>query len=157
MKIFIDERFNMKNVERNRESKKYVQIIIRVDKSTKLSIYNQMFQIWNDFDIDFQLHVACLVFTTNLNDFLLKFDNRKYSWWKLINVRVDEQRRNDEKQKNKRSQRNMFDVNNVNRERQIYQFDEFQRFFQFYQLDFQQKLSTQFLYFFVFHWQNRAY
>lgn len=157
MKLFVAKRFIMKNVERNRESRKYAQIIIRVDKFAKLSLYNQMLQIWNELDIDFQLHVACFVSTTNLNEFLLKLDNRKHSWWKLTNVRVDEQRRSEKEQKNKRSQRNMFDTSTVNRERQIFQSDEYQRFFQSFQSEFQQNLSTQFSYLFASQWQNRAY
>ena len=88
MKTFTSTHFNINDVRQIKKSKEYAQTIIRVDKSVELSIYNQMFQIWNELDINFKLHVQRSTSTINLNDFLRDLKKRKNFWWKLVENRV---------------------------------------------------------------------
>ena len=44
----------MKNTRRRRKFIEYVQISIKIIKSTNMSIYNQIFLIYNNFNFEFQ-------------------------------------------------------------------------------------------------------
>ena len=133
MKTFTSTHFNMNDVRQMKKSKKYAQTIIRVDKSVELSIYNQMFQIWNELDINFKLHVQRSTSTINLNDFLRDLKERKNFWWKLIENRVaheqsrqfdrqiDQRKDDNQSQREENQQRDTSNVNynNRNREQQV--------------------------------------
>ena len=80
MKTFTSIHFNMNDVRQMKKFKKYAQTIIRIDKFVELLIYNQMFQIWNEFDINFKLHVQRFTSTINLNNFLKNLKKRKNFW-----------------------------------------------------------------------------
>ena len=162
MKIFFDEIFTMQNAEQNRKFKKYAQFIIRMNNAAKFFVYNQLLQIWTNFDFDFQFHVSKFIHIIDLANFIHELNNKKHSWWTL-NVahakfieyrRFDnvEQRR-DQKNKNKNKQNrlqqdDMLNVNNStkNRDRENYFFDYFydnyQRFYYQFDVSLQQSFVS---------------
>ena len=162
MKTFVTKRYTMQNAFNQRLSRDYAQFVIRLSKSIELSLFNQLLQIWNDFDSNFQLHVTKFTHVTKMSDFLRELDDKKNSWWKLVanqfsSSRRDESQKNKSKQKRERfQQRDMLDVN---RDRN-YQLDNYQRFYQF---EFQQTfVSIDFQIFFnqfqnFNQYQNRVY
>ena len=80
MEGFVKESYSMTNAQHEREPREYAQKIIRLGKSTELSVFNQLLQIWNGLDVDFQLHVNKPTNDTKLSDFLRDLDDRKHSW-----------------------------------------------------------------------------
>ena len=162
MKAFVTKRYIMQNAFNQRLFRDYVQFVIRLNKSIELSLFNQLLQIWNDFDSNFQLHVTKFIHVIKMNDFFRELNDKKNSWWKFVvnqfnSSRHDESQKNKNKQKRERFQQR--DMLNVNRNRN-YQFDNYQRFYQF---EFQQTfVSIDFQNFFnqfqTFNqYQNRAY
>ena len=137
MKAFVTKRYIMQDVFSQRLSRDYVLFVIRLNKSIELSLFNQLLQIWNDFDSNFQLHVTKLIHVIRTSDFLHELNNKKNSWWKLVASQFNSSRRNElskNKNKSKRERSQQRDMLNVNRNRN-YQFDNYQRFYQF---EFQQ-------------------
>ena len=134
MKELVKESYNITNAQHEREFKKYAQKIIRLDKSIELSIFNQLLQIWNEFDVNFQLHVNKFINDIKLSDFLRDFNDRKHSWWKLINKQSFEQidRREinvknkniREQRENKQSQRDMSKTNYRDRDQSNVEYDD---------------------------------
>ena len=45
IKKFVTKRYIMQNAINNRQSRDYAQIVIRLEKSTKLLLFNQLIQI----------------------------------------------------------------------------------------------------------------
>ena len=80
MKKFVTKRYIMQNAINNRQSRDYAQIVIRLEKSTKLFLFNQLIQIWNDLDSNFQLHVKKFIRNTRINDFLHELNDKKNFW-----------------------------------------------------------------------------
>ena len=95
MKKFVTKRYIMQNAINNRQFHDYVQIVIRFEKSTKLFLFNQLIQIWNKLDSNFQLHVKKFTRNTWMSDFLHELNDKKIFWWKLIVVQIDIDRRNE--------------------------------------------------------------
>ena len=134
MKEFVKKSYNMTNAQHEREFKKYAQKIIRLNKSTELSIFNQLLQIWNELDIDFQLHVNKFINDIKLNDFLRDLNDKKHSWWKLINKQSFESiskrnvnaknKNNREQRENKQSQRDIFETNYRDRDQSNVEYDD---------------------------------
>lgn len=67
----------MKNVKTRRKLIKYVQIIIKIVKSAKMSIYNQIYLIFNDLNVEFQKKLDTSTKTTDLNAFLQNLNLKK--------------------------------------------------------------------------------
>ena len=87
MKVIIDERYIIQDARRKRESREYAQTIVKIAKSTKLSIYNQLQIIWNDLDIKFQQDLFMSKNNITLNIFLKNLNNRKEIWRRLAKSR----------------------------------------------------------------------
>ena len=134
MKELVKKSYSMTNAQHERESRKYAQKIIRLDKSTELSIFNQLLQIWNEFDVDFQLHVNKFINDIKLSDFLRDLNDRKHSWWKLINKQSFEQtdrreinvknRDAREQRENRQSQRDMSRTDYRDRDQSNVEYDD---------------------------------
>ena len=80
MKKLIFNDYFEENVRNQRESREYAQQIVRVDKSTRLSIYNQLFQIWNEFDVEFQRDIDESTIKIIMNSFIKQLNDRKNIW-----------------------------------------------------------------------------
>ena len=134
MKELVKKSYSMTNVQHERESKEYAQKIIWLDKSIELSIFNQLLQIWNELDIDFQLHVNKFINDIKLSDFLRDLNDKKHSWWKLINKQSFESiskrnvnakdKNNREQRENRQSQRDMFETNYRDRDQSNVEYDD---------------------------------
>ena len=83
MEGLVKESYSMTDAQHEREPREYAQKIIRLGKSAELPVFNQLLQIWNGLDVDFQLHVNKPTNDTKLSDFLRDLDDRKHSWWRL--------------------------------------------------------------------------
>ena len=81
--IVIKEKYIMKNVRKRRKSIEYAQIIIRTVRFAKMSVYNQVYLIFNDLNVEFQKNLDMSTDTTDLNSFLQKLDLKKKIWWTL--------------------------------------------------------------------------
>ena len=168
-----------KNVRNQRESREYAQQIVRVDKSTRLSIYNQLLQIWNELNVEFQRDIDESTIKIIMNSFIKQLNDRKNIWWKFVVVknkiivtfRVDNQKKkNRQKNIDERNQRTSLNTINVNAKSrddyQNYQDNEYNQF-NFFRFEFNFELqstyiSTQFQNFvlqsqFQFYFQNRVY
>ncbi len=78
------ERYILENARRCRESREYVDIIIRAAKSTKLSFEaHLMMLIYNDLDVELQRNIVMSDLITNIHDFLQSLDDKKKIWWTL--------------------------------------------------------------------------
>ena len=77
IKLFFTKKYIMIDVAKNKLFKKYVQFVIKLNNSTKLLIYNQLLQIWNEFDVNFQLHITKFIVFTRISNFFHKFNNKK--------------------------------------------------------------------------------
>ena len=67
MKNFVNRTYSMKNVESHRFIREYIQNIIRLNKIVELFFWNQLLQIWNDFEIDFQLFILKSIKNTRMS------------------------------------------------------------------------------------------
>ena len=83
MKLFSTEKYTMTDVAKNKLLKEYAQFVIKLNNSAELSAYNQLLQIWNELDANFQLHVAKPIALTRISDFFHELDNKRNSWQKL--------------------------------------------------------------------------
>ena len=54
MIIITRERYTMKNVRRKRESIKYVDIITRAIKTTNITMFAQIYLIYNELNLEFR-------------------------------------------------------------------------------------------------------
>ena len=79
----IKEKYTMKDVRKRRKFVKYAQIIIKAAKFAEMSVYNQIYLIFNDLDVEFQKNLNIFIETTKLNAFLQKLDLKKKIWWTL--------------------------------------------------------------------------
>ena len=67
----------MQNARANKKSRKYVQIMFRVERFVKLSIYNQLLTIYNNINIEFKRKIFKFDSNTTINNFLTLLKNQK--------------------------------------------------------------------------------
>ena len=137
MKTFVTNRYIMQDAFNQRLFRDYALFVIRLNKSIELSLFNQLLQIWNDFDSNFQLHVTKFIHVIRMSDFFHELNDKKNLWWKLVASQFSSSRRSESSKNKNKSEREQFqqrNMLNVNRDRN-YQFDNYQRFYQF---EFQQ-------------------
>ena len=169
IEAFTTEHYTIQDTTRNKLPRDYAQSVIRLGKSAELPLYNQLLQIWNGLDVDFQLHVAKPTRDTKMGEFLRELDDKKDSWWKLAAVRAEssssrrEQKdRDGGKQNARQPQRGMLGASNsgANRGRGYgygYQPGNYQRPFQPSQPGLQQPFMPAGFQNFLNQYQNRAY
>lgn len=96
MELFSAERYTMADAAQQRSPRDYAQNIISLGQSAELPLYNQMLQIWNGLDADFQFHVRQPSESTSLAAFLKELDDKKDTWHKYaLRYHSGKQLRND--------------------------------------------------------------
>ena len=157
MKKMIFNDYFEENVRNQRESREYAQQIVRVDKSIRLSIYNQLFQIWNELDIEFQHDIDELTIKIIINSFIKQLNDCKNIWLKFVVVknkiivtfRADNQKEKN-KQKNVDERNQLVSLNTINvnvksrDNHQNYQNDEYNQF-NFFRFEFNFELQSIFI------------
>ena len=139
MKIFSIEKYSMKNVVNNRISKNYAQTMIRFEKFVEFSTFNQLFQIWNELNIDFQKQIEKFIKKIKISDFLHQLNNKKKIWHKMKtktkNSKFARNQIANDKKNNRSFQKNMLNANN--QRNQNFFIDEYNNFRSDFQFDFQ--------------------
>ncbi len=83
----LKERYTLTNANRNRESRKYVQKIIRWVKSAKMiSLFNQLNIIYNEIDAEFKRDLKKFFKNTTIDDYLQLLNDCKNIWWFLTKL-----------------------------------------------------------------------
>ena len=77
MITIIRRKYIMNNVKRRKKSIKYAQIIIRTVKSAKMSMYNQIYLIYNELDLKFRKNLSISLKFIDMNIFFFKL-KKKY-------------------------------------------------------------------------------
>jgi hypothetical protein len=86
MIIITKEKYIMNDARRRRESREYVNVIIRVARSAKLeSESHQILMIYNDLDLKFQRDISMSELFTKIQNFLQCLNDKKNIWWDLVN------------------------------------------------------------------------
>jgi hypothetical protein len=81
---FLKERYIMIDAEKNRESRKYAQKIIRWVRFAKLiSFFNQLNIVYNDVNLELKRDLKKLLKNTIINDYLQFLNVCKDIWWFL--------------------------------------------------------------------------
>ena len=84
MIILLRERYDMNDARKNREPRKYAQIIIRTAKSIEIiSIFNQLYMIYNELNVKFQRDLVWSTQDTILNSLDQQLNDNKKIWWTL--------------------------------------------------------------------------
>ena len=138
MNSLMQQRYTLRNVAVQRESREYAQKIIRLIKNVDMiNVLNQLNFIYNDIDVD--VRVDTLRRSKNniiINEMLNDMNEFKHDWWiKVVKFRnnIDDQNNNNRNQLSRQDARSQqFDqYNNSNRQsqsqRQSSQFQSFQR------------------------------
>ena len=136
MNNLMQQRYTLRDVAVQRESREYAQKIIRLIKNADMiNVLNQLDLIYNDIDIDVRVDtLRRLKDSITINEMLSDMNEFKHDWWakvaKLRNNINIQNSRNQLSRQNARSQQ--FDqYNNNNRQsqfqRQSSQFQSFQR------------------------------
>ena len=116
MEAFSAEKYSMKDAANNRTPMDYAQTVIRLGKSAELPAFNQLLQIWNVLDIDFQGQIEKPTKETRISDFLHQLDNKKETWHKMgARAESSKPARNqtaNDRGNNRPSQRGMLGANN---------------------------------------------
>ena len=131
----MQQRYTLRNVATQRESREYAQKIIRLAKNVDIiNVLNQLNLIYNDIDVDVRVDtLRRFKDSTTINEMLSDMNEFKHDWWtkvaKLRNNINIQNSRNQLSRQNVRSQQ--FDQYNNNRQsqfqRQSSQFQSFQR------------------------------
>ena len=135
MNSLMQQRYILRNAATQRESREYVQKIIRLTKNADMiSVLNQLDFIYNDIDIDVRVDtLRRFKNNTTINEMFSDMDEFKHDWWaKAAKLRSNintQSSRNQLFRQNARPQQ--FDQYNNNRQsqsqRQSFQFQSFQR------------------------------
>ena len=91
MIIIIKKRYIMKNARRKRKSLKYVHVITKTAKFTKMNIFFQICFIYNDINFEFRRDLSdSSKFHVIMNSFFVLINRKKKIWWNISrNERYD--------------------------------------------------------------------
>jgi len=67
----------MNNAQQRRKSIKYAQIITRATRFTNILIYNQIYLIYNNLDLEFRRNLSLSIEAIDINFFLNKIKIKK--------------------------------------------------------------------------------
>ena len=67
----------MKNVRKHKKLFDFVEIIVRETKSIMMSIYSQLYLIYNELKLKFRRDLAKSTKNTIMNEFLQQLDDKK--------------------------------------------------------------------------------
>ena len=122
MNSLIQQRYTLRNVASQRESREYAQKIIRLIKNADMiNVLNQLNLIYNDIDIDVRIDtLRRFKDSITINEMLNDMNEFKHDWWaKVVKLRNNiniQNSRNQLSRQNARSQQ--FDQYNNNRQSQ---------------------------------------
>ena len=83
MTTVIRKKYTMNDVRRRKKSIEYAQIITRIARSAKMSMYNQIYLIYNGLDLKFRRNLSISLKFIDMNSFLFELEFKKKIWWKL--------------------------------------------------------------------------
>jgi len=79
------EKYTMSNVYQRRKSREYAQIILRKVRSAEMiSIYNQLFLIYNEIDLKLRRDLKSFKLKTMINAWLQQLNQYKEMWFDLV-------------------------------------------------------------------------
>ena len=67
----------MENARKHRESFDFAEIIVRGAKSTMMSVYSQLYLIYNELKLKFRRDLAKPTEDTTMDEFLQQLDDKK--------------------------------------------------------------------------------
>lgn len=73
----------MDDARQKREPIEYAQIITRAARSAEMSMYNQVYLIYNGLNIEFRRDIPIPNENTDLDEFLQELDRKKEIWWAI--------------------------------------------------------------------------
>ena len=73
----IRKKYIMNDVKRRKESIEYAQIIIRVVRFAKMSVYNQIYLIYNELNLKFRRNLSISLKSIDMNNFISKLNVKK--------------------------------------------------------------------------------
>ena len=76
-------KFTMDDARQKREPIEYAQIITRAARSAEMSMYNQVYLIYNGLNIEFRRDIPIPNENTDLDEFLQELDRKKEIWWAI--------------------------------------------------------------------------
>jgi hypothetical protein len=80
------EKYIMNDARRRRESREYVDVIMRIARFVELDIEaHQIMLIYNDLNLKFQRNVSMSELTTKIQNFLQCLNDKKNIWWRIAN------------------------------------------------------------------------
>ena len=130
MNNLIQQRYTIQDAATQRESRKYVQKIIRLIKNVDMiSTLNQLNLIYNDIDVNVRIDtLRRLKNSIIINEMLNDMNEFKHDWWiKIIKLRINNQHNQSNRQMSKQNARSQqFDQYSNNRQSQS-QRSQFQR------------------------------
>jgi hypothetical protein len=85
MIIIIKKRYIMNDARRRRESREYVDVIMKIARSTKLESESHQILMYNDLNLKFQRNISMPELFTKIQNFLQCLNDKKNIWWKLVN------------------------------------------------------------------------
>ena len=83
--IITKKKYTMKNVRKHKEFFDFVEIIVREAKSIMMSIYSQLYFIYNELKLKFRRDLAKSTKNTIMNEFFQQLDDKKEIWWDIEN------------------------------------------------------------------------
>ena len=83
MNNLVNARYTMKDARRQREPFEYAQIITRSAKSCNMTMFSQLYALYNDMDIELRRDLPKPDEDTDLNSFLQAMKDNKQLWWGL--------------------------------------------------------------------------
>ena len=88
MNNLVHARYTIKNARRQRESFEYAQIITRSAKSCNITLFSQLYTLYNDMNIELRRDLWKSDENIDLNSFLQAMKNNKKLWWDLDKRRL---------------------------------------------------------------------
>ena len=83
--VITKKKYTMKNARKHREFFDFVEIIVREVKSIMMSIYSQLYLIYNELKLKFRRDLTKSTKNTIMNEFLQQLDDKKEIWWNIEN------------------------------------------------------------------------
>lgn len=77
------ERYTMDDARRHREPIEYAQIITRAARSAGMSVYNQIYLMYNGLDLEFRRDLDLPTEATDMNSFMNQMEAKREIWWAL--------------------------------------------------------------------------
>ena len=87
LNILFNAKYSFENARRHRNSVDYAFQIFKAIKIIDVSIFSQLYFMYNELKIEFRRDLTRFTATITMNFFLKKIENNKKIWWNLIAVK----------------------------------------------------------------------